>query len=123
VLVVDDEPAIRLLCKVNLELDGFRVVEAGSLDAARALLDSEPVAVVLLDMHVGLERGETLLDEIRGREPRLPVVLVSGSGNIDTRELKIDADVVLGKPFTIDELTGAVRTLTGAGVLRSAGLR
>jgi len=111
VLVVDDEPAIRLLCRVNLELDGYRVIEAGTLDDARALLESEPVAVVLLDLHIGLERGDTLLEEIRGREPRVPVVVVSGSSDVDTGERKIDADVVLGKPFTIDELRNAVHAL------------
>ncbi len=116
VLVVDDEAAIRLLCKVNLELDGFRVVEAASLDEARTLLEAEPVAVVLLDLHVGREDGETLIDEIRGREPRLPVVVVSGSSDVDTGELQVDADAVLGKPFTIDELTATVQRLAGAAV-------
>lgn len=118
VLVVDDEPAIRLLCKVNLELDGYRVVEAGSLDAARVLLESEPVAVVLLDLHVGREYGDTLLDEIRGLEPRIPVVVVSGSTDVDSGERTIDADAVLGKPFTIDELTSTVRALAGGEVPR-----
>jgi DNA-binding NtrC family response regulator len=118
VLVVDDAPAIRLLCSVNLELDGYRVVEAGTLDDARALLDSEPVAVVLLDLHVGLEHGDVLLDEIRGREPRIPVVVVSGSTDADTTERKLDADARLSKPFTIDELTTAVRRLGGGPVPR-----
>jgi DNA-binding NtrC family response regulator len=118
VLVVDDEPAMRLLCRVNLELEGYRVVEAGSLDEARALLEREPVAVVLLDLQVGLERGDALLDEIRAREVRIPIVVVTGSADVDTGELKVDADAVLAKPFTIDELTGAVQALVPAGVPR-----
>jgi DNA-binding response OmpR family regulator len=118
VLVVDDAPAIRLLCKVNLELDGYRVAEAATLDEARALLETEPVAVVLLDLHVGNERGDTLLDEIRGREPRVPVVVVSGSTDGEPGERTIDADVRLSKPFTIDELTAAVRQLAGVPVGR-----
>jgi DNA-binding NtrC family response regulator len=117
VLVVDDAPAIRLLCKVNLELDGYRVAEAGTLDEARALLAAEPVAVVLLDLHVGRERGDTLLDEIRGREPRIPVVVVSGSTDADPADQKkIDADARLSKPFTIDELTTAVRQFAGVPI-------
>jgi DNA-binding NtrC family response regulator len=111
VLVVDDEPAMRLLCRVNLELDGFRVVEAGTLAGARAVLELEPVGLVLLDLHVGLERGETLLDEIRGREQRIPVVVVTGSADVDSGELRVDADAVLAKPFTIDELTRTVQGL------------
>jgi two-component system OmpR family response regulator len=111
VLVVDDDPAMRLLYRVNLELDGYRVVEAGTLDAARALLESEPVAVVLLDLQIGLERGDTLLEELRSREPRLPVLVVTGSADVDSGELRIDADAVLAKPFTIDELISTVQAL------------
>jgi DNA-binding response OmpR family regulator len=118
VLVVDDDPAIRFLCKVNLELDGYRVVEAGTLGDARALLESEPVSVVLLDLHVGPESGVTLLDEIRGCEPPIAVAVVSGSSGVDPGESRIDADAVLGKPFTIDELRSTVRTLAGVGLLR-----
>jgi DNA-binding response OmpR family regulator len=118
VLVVDDEPAIRFLYRVNLELDGYRVIEAGTLGDARTLLESEPVAVVLLDLHIGLERGDTLLDEIRGREPRIAVVVVTGSCDVDPGETGIDADAVLGKPFTIDELTNTVRVLAGGAVPR-----
>jgi DNA-binding NtrC family response regulator len=64
ILVVDDEPAIRLLCRVNLELEGYRVLEAASLDDARRALDSGDIALVLLDMRIGMERGDALLDEL-----------------------------------------------------------
>ena len=111
VLVVDDDPALRLLYRVNLELDGYRVVEAATLDSARALLESEPLAVVVLDLQVGLERGESLLDELRAREPRLSVLVVTGSADLDSGALTIDADAVLAKPFTIDDLMGTVRAL------------
>ena len=117
VLVVDDEPAIRFLCRVNLELEGYRVLEADTLASARAAIEAEPVAVVLLDLHLGLERGDTLLEELRGREPRIPVAVVSGSADVDTGEQRIEADAVLAKPFTIDAMLSTVRSLaTGAPV-------
>jgi DNA-binding response OmpR family regulator len=111
VLVVDDEPAIRFLCRVNLELDGYHVLEAGTIGAARALLDAEPVSLVLLDLGVGQDRGETLLEELLEREPRVPVVVVTGSSEVDGGELRLPADAVLGKPFTIEALLETVRTL------------
>lgn len=111
VLVVDDAPALRLLCRVNLELEGYRVLEASTLTEARALLDSEPVGVVLLDLHIGNEHGDALLEELRQRQPRIPVAVVTGSVEIDTHERKIEADAVLAKPFTIDALIGTVRAL------------
>ena len=104
-LVVDDEPSIRLLCRVNLELEGFIVREASSLDQARAQLD-ENVRVVLLDMRIGNERGETLLDELGSRD--IPVIFISGSAEIEP-EIARRAVASLGKPFSVDDLLGAVR--------------
>jgi DNA-binding response OmpR family regulator len=112
VLVVDDEPAIRLLCRVNLELEGFDVREAATLAEARAALEGEAPAVVLLDMHVGRERGATLLAEIRLREPRIPVALVTGSVEVEQGSRDDSgADAIIVKPFTIDLLTSTVRAL------------
>jgi DNA-binding response OmpR family regulator len=108
VLVVDDEPAIRLLCKVNLELGGYEVREAGTLDAARAQL-TDDIDVVLLDMHIGNERGDALLDELRTRQ--IPVAVVTGSA--DRESVTGLADAVLGKPFTLDELEATVARLAG----------
>jgi DNA-binding response OmpR family regulator len=110
VLVVEDEPAIRLLCRVNLELEGYEVAEAGSLAAARTALGTHDVAVVLLDMHLGLEHGVTLLQELLTREPRIPVAVVSGSTELHDDDY-VGADAVIPKPFTIDQLTGVVRSL------------
>ena len=112
-LVVDDEPAIRLLCKVNLELDGYEVREAGTLDEARQHLEGG-VDVVLLDMHIGRERGEVLLDELIER--RIPVAVVTGSTDLATAGA--GADAVLGKPFTIEELEETVARLAGRGSSR-----
>ncbi len=107
-LVVDDEPAIRLLCKVNLELGGYEVREAGTLEEARKAVSADDVAVVLLDMHVGSERSESLLAELRERG--LPVAVVTGSADLDA--LRGAADAVLGKPFTIADLESVVAELT-----------
>jgi DNA-binding NtrC family response regulator len=107
VLVVDDEPAIRLLCRVNLELAGYEILEAATLDQARARLADRNIAVVLLDMHVGHERGDTLLRELKERGT--PVAAVTGS--TDVNSLKGVADAVLSKPFTIDDLEATVARL------------
>jgi DNA-binding response OmpR family regulator len=111
VLVVDDEPAIRLLCRVNLELEGYDVREAATLAEARAALEAEPPSVVLLDLHVGRERGATLLAEIRLREPRIAVALVTGSVEVEQGPGDSGADAVIVKPFSIDVLTSTVRAL------------
>jgi DNA-binding response OmpR family regulator len=106
VLVVDDDDSLRLLCRVNLELEGHRVVEATSLAAARAALGEVRPDVVLLDLHIGREDGLELLGELEG--PTAPrVVLFTGSVDIDPG-LRARVHAVVPKPFSLDELTAAV---------------
>ena len=57
VLVVEDDAALRMLCRINLDLEGYRVLEAETMDRAAELVSSEPVDVVLLDLHVGERHG------------------------------------------------------------------
>lgn len=109
-LVVEDEAALRLVCRVNLELDGFDVLEAASLREARERLDASQVDVVILDLHLGGELGAPLVDDCRARSPRIPVAVVSGS--TEPRQARhAGADAVLSKPFEIEELTATVRAL------------
>lgn len=107
VLVLDDEPSLRLLCRVNLEFEGYRVLEAGTLDEARTALDAEPVDVALLDVHVGAEYGLDLVPELRSLEPPAAVVMLSGTAEV-TPELRAAVDGVIGKPFQLEELVGVV---------------
>ena len=110
VLVVDDEPSIRLLCRINLELEGFTVLEAGTLAEARGALDANEVAAVLLDMRIGRESGGDLIDELRARRPPVPVALVTGSAEL-VGDSGARADAALRKPFTIDQLIQTVKAL------------
>jgi DNA-binding response OmpR family regulator len=112
VLVVDDEPSIRLLCRVNLELDGYEVLEAESVAAARETLAECHVDVVLLDVHLHGERSDVLVVECHGRRPPVPVVVVTGSADV-TQEGLTAADAILPKPFELGELLGTVRILVG----------
>ena len=110
ILVVDDEPSIRLLCRVNFELEGYEVIEAHSLSTARAALAEHEVAVVVLDVHLRGERSDELVAECRARRPPVPVVLVTGSVDVmQPRPTK--ADAVLPKPFELEALLSTVRDL------------
>lgn len=110
VLVVDDEPSIRLLCRINLELDGHEVLEADSLATARAVLDDGDVDVLVLDVHLRGERSDPLVAECHARRPRIPVLLVTGSVDI-THPGLAEADAILPKPFELDALLSTVRNL------------
>ena len=110
VLVVDDDPSIRFLCRVNLELDGWIVREAGTLDQARRELLEADVAVVLLDVHVGTQSGIDFLNELRRDHPSVSVAMLTGSVGTPTLE-GTAPDAVLPKPFTLEQLAETVRRL------------
>ena len=107
VLVVDDDASIRLLCRLNLELDGWRVLEAAALPEARRHLEEDEVHVVVLDVHVGSGNGIEFLHELRRDRPGLKVAMLTGSDRLED----VDSDAVIPKPFTIEQLTGTVAGL------------
>jgi DNA-binding response OmpR family regulator len=115
VLVVDDDAAIRFLCRVNLELDGWAVHEAEAIEHARETLAATSVDIVLLDVHVGVDSGLDFIAELRERHPGVPVVLLTGSVGSPSLD-GVDVDAVISKPFTLDQLTGTLGKL----VLRAA---
>jgi DNA-binding response OmpR family regulator len=110
VLVVDDDASIRLLCRINLELEGWGVREASTLAEAREQLADGAVAAVLLDVHVGTESGVAFLEELRGERPGTPVAMLTGSADLPEVE-GVTVDAMIAKPFTLDELTATVRSL------------
>jgi len=110
VLVVDDEPSIRLLCRVNLQLEGYRVLEAGTLTDARTAIETHRVDAILLDQHVAGERGSDFLRELRDAESPTPVAFLTGSETVPESELT-GAESVLRKPFTLAELSRTVQRL------------
>jgi DNA-binding NtrC family response regulator len=114
VLVVDDDASIRMLCRVNLELDGINVLEAATLSQARERLAEADVSVVLLDVHVGPESGIDLLRELRRERPGVRVALLTGSEGDSTRD--VEPHAVVGKPFTLDELRSTVERLAAESV-------
>ncbi len=112
VLVVDDDAAIRFLCRVNLELDGWTVREAATIPKAREAIGEGDVGIVLLDVHVGSENGIAFLGELREGYPGLPVVMLTGSVGSPSLE-GAKADAIISKPFTLEQLTGTVGRLVG----------
>jgi DNA-binding NtrC family response regulator len=110
VLVVDDDPSLRQVCRINLELEGHEVLEAHSLVTARATLEEEEVDVVVLDVHLQGERSDALVAECHTHEPPIPVVVVTGSVDVMHAGLS-KPDAILPKPFELDQLVSTVRDL------------
>lgn len=111
-LVVDDDAALRMLGRVNLELEGFVVAEAATVAEAEAAIQEVRPDVVLLDVHLGGEHTHNLLARLRA--DGIPVALVTGS--VDVERYRDEADGVLTKPFDPRELVDLARRLAKVGV-------
>jgi DNA-binding NtrC family response regulator len=110
VVVCDDDAAHRLLCRVNLELEGYRVVEAADAAELDAVLGREEVSALLLDVRLGREDGLQIAERLKQTHPDLPVAVFTGS--LDRSEVqKASPEGVLTKPFSLEELTETVRRL------------
>ena len=113
VLVVEDDPALRMLCRVNLELEEYRVLEAESLPRAEELIDSEQIDVVLLDLHIGERNGLELVPHLRETRPSTAICLLSGTSESDPPEIE-GVSAFIRKPFQLDVLTETVQRLLAA---------
>jgi DNA-binding NtrC family response regulator len=110
ILIVDDDESLRLLCRVNLELEGYNVLEAKSVAAAEAALAGGAVDLFLLDIHIGADDGLVLMRSLRERKHGAPVVLFTGSAILDSATIA-EADGVVPKPFRLEQLLDVVRRL------------
>jgi two-component system, NtrC family, nitrogen regulation response regulator NtrX len=122
VLIVDDEQDIRELVAGVLEDEGYSARTAADSDAALAALADRRPSLVLLDVWLQGSRvdGLDLLDEIKRRDPTLPVIVISGHGNIDTAVAAINrgATDFIEKPFEAEKLLHLVGRATETDRLR-----
>jgi CheY-like chemotaxis protein len=122
VLVCDDTASIRLLLRINLELAGFEVLEAGDGQAALDLLDRNRdrlPAMVLLDAQMAPLDGWEAVAAIRRDAvlAHLPIVMVTASLQQQEKERSIAAgvDAFVAKPFEPEELVDLVSGLAVSG--------
>jgi len=122
ILVVDDEADIRELVSGLLEDEGHTTRTAGSSEAALAAVSDRRPSMIFMDIWLqGSDLdGLGLLDIIRKQHPDLPVVMISGHGNIETAVSAIQRGAYdyIEKPFKADRLL-----LIAERALETAGLR
>jgi two-component system nitrogen regulation response regulator NtrX len=116
VLVVDDEADIRELVAGVLEDEGYAVRSAADSNGALDAIDDRRPSLVLLDVWLQGSKldGLQLLEQIKGRDPTLPVLMISGHGNLDTAVAAIREGAVdfIEKPFKADRLLHLVGRAT-----------
>jgi two-component system nitrogen regulation response regulator NtrX len=122
ILIVDDERDIRDLVAGVLEDEGYSARTAADSDSALAAIAERRPSLVLLDVWLQGSRldGLDLLDVIKARDPSLPVLVISGHGNLDTAVAAIRRGAVdfIEKPFEAERLILMVARATETDRLR-----
>jgi DNA-binding response OmpR family regulator len=114
VLVVDDEPAICKALTMALSRAGFETVAAQTGESALAILRSERVDVLVLDLRIPDTRGDVIFELAAAIHPHLRTQTLFLTGDISERALRLIAACKcpsLRKPFELRELTEAVAAL------------
>lgn len=122
ILIVDDEADIRMLMSGVLRDEGYETRDAADSDSALAAIQARRPSLVILDIWLHNSRldGLEILDQIRKDHPDLPVVMISGHGNIETAvtAIKKGAYEYIEKPFKADRLLLVVERAIEASRLR-----
>jgi two-component system OmpR family response regulator len=108
VVVADDDAAFRMLIRVNLELEGYRVLEAEDAARVQEAVSGDSVCLVLLDVRLGDDNGIALARDLRAEHPELAI-----ASAIDlAQDAEGASDAVITKPFDLEELSATVARLT-----------
>ncbi len=113
ILVVDDEPNVRLNYRITLETEGLDICEAGCGAKALELLPGREFDLAILDMRMPGMDGLDLLAEMRRRGVKTPSVIITAYGDVPqaVRAMKLGAIDFLQKPLTPNVLRGVVTEL------------
>ncbi len=121
VLVVDDDPSVAEFLGIILDLEGFEVLTAASVEQALRQHAVASPDVVITDLHLGPHGpqpgGFELAEALRAAHAHVPVVLMTGdrSSSLDRTARAHGVDAVVAKPFEPDAFLAVVRRLAFAG--------
>ena len=117
-LVDDEEPALSFMAAM-LRDAGYEVREAQKLQAAHAIIDRGEADIVVLDVQLPDGYGPDLLERLHREQPGMPVIMVTGYGDIEmaVEAMKLGAQDFIQKPIDFNRLRGAVEKAAEAVAL------
>ncbi|UCG39766.1 MAG: sigma-54-dependent Fis family transcriptional regulator [bacterium] len=110
ILVVDDHANVRVVLQDMLEREGYAVVTAGSFDEAVPAVEGDDLRVIITDLKMPGRSGMDLLSYCRERRPEVPVVMITGHGNVEAAvtAIKGGAFDFISKPVDEAELLNVI---------------
>ena len=137
ILVVDDDPDIRLVLREHLEPEGFEVIDAADGAEMRSIIVQEEIDLVILDLQLPDEDGLNLAKVLREKTDAGIVMLTGKGATVDmVVGLEVGADDYVAKPFKSRELLARIRSVLrrtkqarqakpgpGGGIVRFQGWR
>jgi DNA-binding NtrC family response regulator len=130
VLIVDDQPAVRIALETLLEVRGLAVVSVSTPDEALALLSTEDIGAVVQDMNFSQaetsgDEGTALFRAIRALDPDMPVLLMTAWSSLEraVQLMKEGASDYIAKPWDNEKLVRTVENLVNLRSLRQENLR
>ncbi len=122
ILITDDERDIRELISDILRDEGYTTRLAGTSDECMAEIEAEPPALMILDIWLKDSRmdGIDILKTVKREHPGIPIVIISGHGNIEiaVAAIKQGAYDFIEKPFNIDQLLVVIKRAMETSRLR-----
>lgn len=111
VLVVEDDPAIALGLRINLEAEGYRVTLADDGERGLQVIRAERPDLVVLDVMLPRKNGFEVMHELRAEGIAVPIIVLSArTGEMDkVTGLELGAEDYVAKPFSLAELLARVR--------------
>lgn len=113
ILVVEDDPAVRILVKAVLEHKGNKVFVADNAIKGESLASENKYDIIILDLRLPDGNGYDICSNIREKDIKTPVLFLSAEHETDVKIkcLKVGADDYLTKPFNSDELIARIEAI------------
>jgi DNA-binding NtrC family response regulator len=125
ILIIDDDIAIRTSLAILMESEGYKVSSTGNPEDVLPTIRKQVPELIILDLNFSLEtsgeEGMQLLKSIKAFNPLIPVILITGWGNIElaVEGMKLGANDFLNKPWSNDYLLQSVKTLIDLQEIKS----
>lgn len=113
ILVVEDDQALALGLRINLEAEGYEVIHVLTAEEGITVLENSSIDMVVLDLMLPGMDGITALESIRRDDAKLPVLILTAKSSTDDKVegLKAGADDYLTKPFHLEEFLLRVKRM------------